>query len=461
MAGSGHPLDISGRSALQLAGMIQSGVADPREIAEATLAGIAACDEPGLFVLVTADRARAEAAAASERVRAGRPRSLLDGVPVAWKDLFDLQGATTTAGSRVLARQAPATVDAAIVQRLRAAGMVSVGRVGMTEFAFSGLGLNPHFGTPRNPHGGGEARIPGGSSSGSAVAVARGFVSVSIGTDTGGSVRIPAAFNGIVGYKATYGRYPMEGVFPLSRSLDSLGVLCRTVADAAAVDAAMQGKVGSDVTRRAIAGTRIVVPTNVVFDDAEPAVVERFEAALDRLSRAGAMIERRAIAAFDGVLDVGRRGALVTAEAYALHMARLSAPAADEMDPRVASRMRGGAKISMVDLVEIRDARARLISDARRDVGLDAFVAYPTVAHVAPLVKPLEQDDALYVQINARTLRNTMLGNFLEWCGVSLPCGTDDQGLPAGFLLSAPGGKDAELLGLALEVEDILRPSSR
>ena len=462
MARSGHPLDIGGRSVLQLAGMIQSGIADPKEITEATLAGIEACDEPGLFVLVTADRARAEAAAASDRVRAGRPRSLLDGVPVAWKDLFDLQGATTTAGSRVLVRQAPATEDAAVVQRLRAAGMVSVGRVGMTEFAFSGLGLNPHFGTPRNPHGGDEARIPGGSSSGSAVAVARGLVSVSIGTDTGGSVRIPAAFNGIVGYKATHGRYPMEGVFPLSRSLDSLGILCRTVADAVAVDAAMQSKVGSDVTRRAITGTRIVVPTNVVFDDAEPTVVERFEAALDLLSRAGARIERRVIAAFDGVLEVGaKRGALVTAEAYALHMVRLSGPAADEMDPRVASRMRGGANISMVDLVEIRDTRARLIADARREVGLDAFVAYPTVPHVAPLVEPLEQDDALYVQINARTLRNTMLGNFLEWCGVSLPCGTDGQGLPVGFLLSAPGGRDADLLGLALEVEDIVRSSGR
>jgi aspartyl-tRNA(Asn)/glutamyl-tRNA(Gln) amidotransferase subunit A len=462
MAGSGRNLEIGGRSVLQLTGMIQSGVADPIEIAEATLAGIEAGNEPGLFVLVTADRARAEAAAASERVRAGRPRSLLDGVPVAWKDLFDLQGVTTTAGSRVLARQAPATQDAIVVQRLQAAGMVSVGRVGMTEFAFSGLGLNPHLGTPRNPHGGGEARIPGGSSSGSAVAVARGLVAVSIGTDTGGSVRIPAAFNGIVGYKATYGRYPMEGIFPLSRSLDSLGVLCRTVADAVAVDAAMQGKVGSDVTRRVIAGTRIVVPTNVVFDDAEPAVVERFEAALHRLSRAGARIERRPIAAFDGVLEVGaKRGALVTAEAYALHIARLSGPAADEMDPRVASRMRGGAKISMVDLVEIRAARARLIADTRRDIGMDAFVAYPTVPHVAPLVKPLEQDDALYVQINARTLRNTMLGNFLEWCGVSLPCGMDGQGLPVGFLLSASGGKDAELLGLSLEVEDILRSSGR
>jgi aspartyl-tRNA(Asn)/glutamyl-tRNA(Gln) amidotransferase subunit A len=462
MARSGHSLDIGGRSVLQLAGMIQSGVADPKEIAEATLAGIEACDEQGLFVLVTADRARAEAAAASERVRSGRPRSLLDGVPVAWKDLFDLQGAKTTAGSRVLARQAPATEDAAVVQRLRAAGMVSVGRVGMTEFAFSGLGLNPHFGTPRNPHGGGEARIPGGSSSGSAVAVARGLVSVSIGTDTGGSVRIPAAFNGIVGYKATYGRYPMEGVFPLSRSLDSLGVLCRIVADVVAVDAAMLGKVGSDVTRRAIAGTRIVVPTNVVFDDAERVVVDRFEAALDRLSRAGANIERRIIAAFDGVLEVGaKHGALVTAEAYALHVARLNGPAADEMDPRVASRMRGGAKISMLDLVEICDARARLIADARRDVGLDAFVAFPTVPHVAPLVRPLEQDDALYVQINARTLRNTMLANFLQWCGISLPCGTDGQGLPVGFLLSALGGKDADLLGIALEVEGLLRPSSR
>ena len=405
-------LDVAGRSALQIAGMIQSGLVEPTKIAEATLRGIAAANEPGLFLVVTSDRARAEAVASAERIGTGRPRGLLDGVPVAWKDLFDLEGIVTTAGSRVLARQAPAARDATVVRRLQVAGMVTVGRVGMTEFAFSGLGLNPHYGTPRNPCGSGEARIPGGSSSGPAVAVAKGLVPVSIGTDTGGSVRIPAAFNGIVGYKATYGRYPMDGVFPLATSLDSLGVLCRTVPDAVLVDAAMRGRIGSEVARRPIQGAKIIVPTNVVFDDAEPAVIERFEAALSRLAMAGAKVERRPILVFDAVLDlIARRGALGTAEAYALHAARLSGPEAAEMDQRVANRMRGGASMSMIDYVAICNARARLVADARREIGTDGLIAFPTVPHVAPHLKPLEQDDDLYFQMNARTLRNSMLGN--------------------------------------------------
>jgi aspartyl-tRNA(Asn)/glutamyl-tRNA(Gln) amidotransferase subunit A len=456
----GSPLapEVTGCSALQLAGLIQSGASDPVAVAEATLAGIQSGNEPGLFTLVTADRARSEARMSAERHREGRPRSLLDGVPVAWKELFDFAGIVTTAGSRVLASSAPARQDAAVVQRLCAAGMVSVGRLGMTEFAFSGLGLNPHFGTPRNPHGGKEPRIPGGSSSGSAVAVARGLVPVAIGTDTGGSVRIPAAFNGIVGYKATFGRYPMDGVFPLASSLDSLGGFARTVADAVSVDAAMCGRVASDVVRQAPGKARIIVPTNVVFDDAEPAVVARFEAALDRLSAAGAKVERRPIPAFDAVIALGARyGTLVAAEAYALHAERLNGPESAGMDRRVAARMRGGAAISMPDFVAIRDARTRLIDEARRDLGPDTLVAHPTVAHVAPLMQPLEADDDLYVKTNARTLRNTMLGNFLAWCGISLPCGCDEQGLPVGFLLSAAGGADAALLGSALEIEEIVR----
>jgi aspartyl-tRNA(Asn)/glutamyl-tRNA(Gln) amidotransferase subunit A len=341
---------------------------------------------------------------------------------------------------------------------MQAAGMVSVGRVGMTEFAFSGLGLNPHYGTPRNPNGKGAARIPGGSSSGSAVAVAKGLVPVAIGTDTGGSVRIPAAFNGIVGYKATRGRYPMDGVFPLATSLDSLGPFCRTVADAVLVDAAMCGRVAPEVTRRTARGLRIVVPTNVVFDQAEPAVVSLFEAALARLVSAGVAVDRRAIPAFDRVLEINAaRGPMVAAEAYALHAARLDGPEAAGMDQRVAARMRKGSATSMADYIAIVAARASLIADSRRDLGPDTLVAHPTVAHVAPLLQPLEQDDALYLRTNALTLRNTMLGNFLDWCGISLPCGFDEQGMPVGFLLSAIGGCDAALLGAALEIDEIVR----
>jgi aspartyl-tRNA(Asn)/glutamyl-tRNA(Gln) amidotransferase subunit A len=444
---------IEGKTALEIGAMLQAGLVHAEDVTESVLAAVAAVNEPGLFTLHTPERARAEAKAAAVRLREGRPKSLLDGVPIAWKDLFDLAGAVTTAGSRVLAADRAAAADAPVVQQLKAAGMVTVGRVGMTEFAFSGLGLNPHYGTPRNPHGGAEPRIPGGSSSGSGVAVARGLVPVSIGTDTGGSVRIPAAFNGIVGYKATYGRYPMEGVFPLSGSLDSLGVLCRSVADAAIVDAAMRGRTTVDAVRIASKDVTLVVPTNVVFDGAEPEVVQQFERALDRLSAAGVTIERKRIPAFDAVLQLGP---LVTAEAYALHARRLAGPEAALMDQRVAARMRGGAKMTETDVLAIRDARVRLIAELRQELGPRRMLAYPTVVHVAPAIAPLEADDDLYVRINALTLRNTMLGNALELCGVSLPCGRGAHDLPVGFLLSGLGGGDAEVLGLALEIEALL-----
>ena len=452
-------IDVTGRSALQLAAMLQGGAIDAEAVAEATLAIIGAGNEPGLFTVHTRERARAEAKAASARIRAGRPASLLDGVPIAWKDLFDLEGVVTTAGSRVLAAERPAAADAPVVARLKAAGMVCVGKVGMTEFAFSGLGLNPHYGTPRNPHGKDEARIPGGSSSGSAVAVARGLVPVAMGTDTGGSVRIPAAFNGIVGYKATYGRYPMQGVFPLSTSLDSLGPLCRSVADAVIVDAAMRGKLASEVARLEPGAVKLVVPTNVVFDSAEPEVVRQFESAIARLTKAGVAVERRRIPALDDVIELGKRhGAMVSAEAYALHAARLDSPAAAQYDRMVGMRLRAGAKIGTADYIALRDGRARLIPALRSELGA-TMLAFPTVAHVAPKVKPLEADDDHYVHTNALTLRNTALGNFLELCGVSLPCGRGADGLPVGFLLSAIGGADAELLGFALAIESLVEES--
>ena len=272
-------------------------------------------------------------------------------------------------------------------------------------------------------------------------------------------MRIPAAFNGIVGYKATYGRYPMDGVYPLASSLDSLGVLCRSVADAILVDAAMRGRLDSGIAPVDPRTVTLVVPTNVVFDGAEPEVVHRFEAALARLSAAGVPVERRRIAAFDAVLELGRRhGAYGTAEAYALHAEHLAGPAAEQMDPRVVARLRSGAGIGLTDFIALRDARARLIAEMRRELGGQRMLAYPTVPHVAPALKPLERDDDLYVRTNVQTLRNTMLGNFLEFCGVSLPCGTGADGLPVGFLLSGPGNADAALLGLALALESLIGP---
>jgi aspartyl-tRNA(Asn)/glutamyl-tRNA(Gln) amidotransferase subunit A len=300
-------------------------------------------------------------------------------------------------------------------------------------------------------------RIPGGSSSGAAVAVAAGLVPVAMGTDTGGSVRIPAALNGLVGYKASRGRHAMQGVFPLSKSLDSLGPLCRSVQDAAWIDAAMRGLAPAAVQRHPAAGLEIVVPTNVVFDAAEPGVVAAFEAGLMRLEQAGVRISRIVMPAFDRVLEVmATFGPLVTAEAYALHRERLAGPEAVEMDQRVVARTRLGEKISLANYLAILEARERLIAETNALIGT-RIVAFPTVAHVAPPIQPLLNDDKAFFAMNVRTLANTALGNFLDWCGVSIPCGRGDADMPVGFLLSAPAHRDDHLLAVAMGLEEIIR----
>ena len=413
--------------------------------------------DKAIFTVLLKERAMDEAQASSKRIREGRSLGLLDGIPVAWKDLFDIEGLATTAGSKVLAGAAPAMQDAAVVTALEQVGMISLGRTNMSEFAFSGLGINPHYGTPQNPHGKDVPRIPGGSSSGAGAVVAAGLAPVAMGTDTGGSVRIPAAFNGIVGYKATRGRYAMDGVFPLAKSLDSLGPLCRTVQDAIWIDAAMRGRTASEVRARSLKGIEIAVLQNVVFDGVEPGVAAAFDAAIERLVRAGAVVSRIEMPAFDEILAaMARYGALVTAEAFALHRDRLAGPEAADMDRRVVMRTRLGEKTSMPEYIAILELRERLIAESRRLIG-DRLIAFPSVAHVAPPIAPLETDDDLFVATNAKTLRNTMLGNFLDWCGVSIPCGTGDAGMPVGFLLSAPANCDEALLGAALSAEAIIR----
>jgi aspartyl-tRNA(Asn)/glutamyl-tRNA(Gln) amidotransferase subunit A len=448
-------------SIAQLSVLIQSGTADPVEVTEAVLDGIGTYADQSIFTGLLADRALDEASASSARMKDGRSRGLLEGIPVAWKDLFDIEGRATTAGSKVL-RDAPvATADATVVTALNQAGMIAVGCTNMSEFAFSGLGINPHYGTPHNPRSKDEPRIPGGSSSGAGAAVAAGLVPVAIGTDTGGSVRIPAAFNGIVGYKATRGRYPMKGVFPLAKSLDSLGPLCRTVQDAIWVDAAMRGLTAAPaITASPIRGLDVVIPENIVFDGAEAGVVAAFEQSVEWLMAEGASVSRITIPAFDEILALmARHGTLVTAEAFALHRERLGGPDAEEMDRRVVMRTRLGETITVSDYLAIMEARERLVSDVTNQVG-DSFIAFPSVAHVAPPIAPLEANDDLFFATNGKTLRNTMLGNFLDWCGVSIPCGTGDADMPVGLLLSAVGGRDEALLGAALSAEAIIRGDS-
>lgn len=446
------------KSIAGLSVLLQSGALNPVALATGTLEKITGYKDQAIFTKVLEERALTEAKASAQRINSGRSLGLLDGIPVAWKDLFNTEGSVTTSGSAVLSGSPPASADATVVGALAAAGMVSVGRTNMSEFAFSGLGINPHYGTPHNPASGDAPRIPGGSSSGSAVAVAAGLVPVAIGTDTGGSIRIPAALNGIVGYKATRGRYAMDGVFPLAKSLDSLGPLCRTVQDAVWVDAAMRGRTAPDIGRINLRDMKIVIAETVVFDDAEPGVVAAFEAAVDRLVRAGVRVERRSFPAFAEVFDlITRHGALVTAEAYALHKERLSGDEALRMDQRVVVRTRLGEKIGMTDYVALLDARQRLIAQFSACLAPGELIAHPTLPHVAPPIAPLVADDDLFFRTNGKTLRNTLIGNFLDGCGISIPCGKGEADMPVGLLLSGQRNEDERLLSAALAGEAVIR----
>ncbi|WP_018235283.1 amidase [Ensifer sp. BR816] len=446
------------RTLSSLSVLVQSGQLDPVALTDETLSRIENHADQSIFVGLTRDRAEREAKAASARIKAGRSLGLTDGLPIAWKDLFDMAGSVTTAGSVVLKDNAPASADAAVVAALGGAGMVSVGRTNMSEFAFSGLGINPHYGTPRNPASTDVHRIPGGSSSGSAAAVAAGLVPLAIGTDTGGSVRIPAAMTGIVGYKATRGRYAMKGVFPLAQSLDSLGPLCHTVQDAVWADAAMHSLTAPVIRRADLADLSLVIPETIVFDEAEAEVVAAFEAAIKRLEAAGVRVRRQAFPTFAEIFELmARHGALVNAEAYALHRERLAGPDAARIDPRVVVRTRLGEKITVSDYIALLDARDRLIHETLESLKPGELIAHPTLPHVAPPIDPLLADDDLFFKVNAKTLRNTSIGNFLDFCGVSIPCGTGTAGMPVGFLLSAPHHQDDRLLSAALALEALIR----
>lgn len=441
-------------SALELTRAYAAGETDPVAVFEVAMAK--AADVPAAFIAMTAERGRREAEASRARWQAGQPLSALDGVPVAWKDLFDVVGTVTTAGSATRRELKPASVDAALVSKLTQAGLVNLGKTNLSEFAYSGLGLNPHFGTPLNPLDGAEPRVPGGSSSGSAVAVAAGVVPLAMGTDTAGSIRVPAAFNGLVGYRSSRRRYAFEGVFPLARSLDALGPLARTVEDVVALDRLLRGGLVSanGTIAFAMRGARFYVDPAWLDDErVQPAVRQNLERALERLAIEGAYIERKPINAMREALAMIERGDWVgSAEAFALHESLLDSAEAARLDPRVRKRLEGARSMSassQIRLYQQGESLRRQLADE-----LDgAFVITPTVAHVAPKLAPLEADESLFVATNLATLRLTMPGSLLDMPGVALPSGFDADGLPTSLLLAAPSGADDALLRLALSVE--------
>ncbi|TFZ01158.1 amidase [Ramlibacter rhizophilus] len=408
------------------------------------------------FLAVHAQAARATADATDRLRAAGVPLPPLAGLPLSIKDLFDEAGQVTRAGSSVLASAAPAAADSTVVQRLRAAGAVIVGRTNMTEFAFSGLGLNPHYGTPRTPWDRATGRIAGGSSSGAAVSVADGAAVAAIGTDTGGSVRIPSALCGLTGFKPTARRVPMDGVLPLSPTLDSVGPLARSVACCALLDAVLAGEPWRPLPPASLAGLRLALPRTLVREGMDARVGAAFEAACGALSAAGATVVEIDVPEFAQLAHLNRAGGFIAAEAWAWH-ARLLETAGEAYDPRVAARIRRGASITAADYLELQQARARWIADVTSrlaEANAAAFVM-PTVPIVAPPVAQLEADDEAFTRINLLMLRNPTFINFLDGCAVTLPCHRAGEA-PVGLMLAAPGGQDRRLLALAAAAEAVL-----
>lgn len=440
-------------SANELAQKLQSAELTAVGLLEQCLDKIDGLSQDSVFINVTRTRALREARASDERRQRGYPLGLWDGLPVVWKDLFDVKGEVTTAGSIVYRDAEPASKDADVVDAASRQGLVCLGKTNLSEFAYSGLGLNPHYGTPGNPAKPDEAYAPGGSSAGSAVAVASGLAPIGIGSDTAGSVRVPASFCGIVGFKASQNRYSKQGCFPLSSSLDSFGGFGNTVEDVIQIDSIMRGKAVAEAETTELGKLDFLIPETVVFDDVEPAVLDCFEKFVRSLQNCGASVRRESFPIFSEVAGLFQEhGTLTVAEAATFHSDLLSSDRANLMDQRVRERMNTASQYSVSDYIRLQWARERLERQVSKELN-GASLLFPTTAITAPRIDELEASGALFKRLNLMALRNTMLGSYLGTPGVSLPIGVNDSGLPIGALISAPNNMDEKVLAVARAVE--------
>ncbi|TIM11575.1 MAG: amidase [Mesorhizobium sp.] len=407
-------------------------------------------DHESVFVKLYPEAARAAADAADARRRAGVTLGPLDGTILSIKDLFDVAGEPTTAGSLLLSTAAPALRDAVIVRRLRQAGAVIFGKTNMTEFAFTAIGVNPHYGTPGNATDAG--RIAGGSSSGAGVSIAEGTSEISIGSDTGGSVRIPAALNGV---KPTARRVPRDGVFPLSDTLDSIGPLARTVAECAAADAVMAGEQPVALVPLPLAGLRIGVPRGVLFEDTEKEVAAAFERCARKLELAGA---RLADLSIDDLLAnlraATRRASIAAMEGAAVHADWLAEGAATPVDPRVSEPLSRAAGVLATAYIRAIRRRTALVAAMDERLASVDVLALPTTPVTAPTIVSMTSDEALCERTEGLLLRNTQVANQFDLCAISLPM--PGMARPAGLMLVARHGDDHRLLRIAAEVEALL-----
>ena len=440
----------------ELADDLNTGRIRSRDLIEAALAAIEDPAGEGARTMLKIHGAAArDAADSSDGLRAvGIVPSPIAGLPISAKDLFDLAGDVTTAGSVLLKDAPPATEDAAAMARLRRAGAIIIGRTNMTEFAYSGLGLNPHYGTPRNPWDRATGRIPGGSSSGAAISVSDGMAAAAIGTDTGGSVRIPSALCGLTGFKPTARRITRQGAYPLSHSLDSIGPLAPTVGCCALLDAVLADQEPAPSAPLPLAGLRLGVPQTLVQDDIEDYVAATFTAALTSLSRAGAQVKDMDFAELAEIPRINAHGGIY-AEAYAVHRHQLET-SENHYDPRVASRILRVKGLSAADYYDVLRAREDLIDRANRLTAAFDAIILPTTAMVAPAIADLETDEKLYAAKNILMLRNTFCFNFLDRCALSIPMHRQGDA-PAGLMVVGETMGDARLLSVGRAIEKTLK----
>ena len=437
----------------QLAADLAAGRTSSRRLTEEALAKIADPEGEGAraFIKVYAESALAEADFSDRLRKGGVRRSPVDGLPVSLKDLFDVGGDVTRAGSKAFEKKAE--TDAPAVARLRAAGAVLLGRTNMVEFAFGTTGINPHYGTPRNPWDRATGRVPGGSSSGAGVAQADGMCVMALGTDTRGSIRIPSALCGVTGFKPTARRVPRDGAFPLSYTLDSIGPLANSVACCATYDALLAGEAPQPLPALPVKGLRLLLPKSEVRDGLDPEVASAFQNAIEKLKRAGAIVTEKPVPAFDRSADYFKGGGYAGAEAYAIH--RKNADRLGDYDPRVAKRVLLGKDLSAADYVDFNLMRAQFQREVDALMApFDAFLL-PTVPCIAPPIAEVNASDEAYFRWNGRILRLVGLVNFLDGCAVSLPCQAHGAA-PVGLMVSGPAMSDRRILAVAAAVEGAL-----
>jgi amidase/aspartyl-tRNA(Asn)/glutamyl-tRNA(Gln) amidotransferase subunit A len=430
--------------------------------ADALAANLAHASAPGnthTYIRRFDAQALAAAQAVDSQFAVKAPMQRLAGLAVSVKDLFDVQGQPTTAASRVLAKAPAAAADCPAVARLRAAGASLTGHTNMTEFAFSGVGINPHHGTPPNaatlaldP----QPRIPGGSTSGGAVSVASGAAWAALGSDTGGSIRIPAALQGLVGFKNTARLTPTEGAIPLSTTLDTACAITLSVRDAVLLHEILADRPVM-LTHRPLSAWRLGLPVHLL-DGMDTAVASAFQRALATLRHAGARIEEISLPEMDELAAINATGGFSAAESWAWHRKLLTQHPTD-YDPRVAQRIRRGASMSAADYIDLQHARAQWITQMTLALRpFDALLS-PTVPVLAPTMASLSTDEAFFAT-NSLLLRNPSIANMLDGCALSLPCHRPGE-MPVGLMVWSHALQDDTVLDVSLAIERALAEGGR